>query len=320
MKDEVYYPGDNIEFIDDNTKGTVAGIINKEQILVNIEGLVVPVFTSQIVKTARNADRASSLEEKYNLISQKKGIVPEKLKNEIKVCFLNTGKTNTYSIIICNESYQHLFFTLYLQTNNEITDSCKAELSPNAKILTHNLRIDETHNYNLSLCFLLYEDHPKEIIKPTQIGFMVDEKLTARKKEFVPELGKEAIVVRIQTKKKLDFSGQKIEKEEKALPKEQHQVEKPINVIDLHIEKICKDFSRMTRTEMLEYQFNHFLNALEKGYAFGFSKMTFIHGIGTSVLKKRIYEYLKKQDYISAVSESDVHKYGFGALDVIFKK
>jgi len=321
MKDDIFYPGDSIEFIDDNTKGIVAGIINKDQILVNIEGLVVPVFTSQIVKTSKNAGQASSLEEKYNILSAQKGIVPEKLKNELKICFVSTGKPDNYNIVFSNESYQHLYFTFYIESGSEVKNNYKAELLPNAKILSNQLKIDSNSNYKLTVCMLLFEENAKEILKPMLYSFPVDEKLISRKKEFVRELGKEAVVIRIITKKNVDFSNRKIENEEKSVkPKNQHFVEKPINVIDLHIEKISNDFSKMTRSEILDFQYNHFINSLEKGYSFGFQKMTFIHGIGTSILKKRIYEYLKKQSFVASISESDVRKYGFGAVDVIFKK
>jgi len=317
---EIFYPGDQIEFIDDKTQGTVVAIINHEQILIDIEGLVIPTFTSQVIKISKSGNKIISLEEKYKDDTNKKNIETKPSANEIKIVLLDSESYEYHSLVIINDTHNTLLFTAYGEQNDEVFFNIKAELKPSAKTLLYNIKLKKnSDNQKITLCLLMHHEKSKSVIKPVVYSFLINDKTFLRKKEMIHELGKHGIVFRVNSVAPVEFKNVRLEKPD--TPAE-HKIDmiKPSHTVDLHIDKICDDFSKMTRSEIFNYQFDYFVNSLEKGHSFGFKKMIFIHGIGVSSLKNRIYQYLKSLDYVSSFSEADVRKYGFGAVEISFMK
>lgn len=87
-------------------------------------------------------------------------------------------------------------------------------------------------------------------------------------------------------------------------------------VVDLHIEDILEDHQGMDNSQILRAQVNYFTRCLENAIANNLTKVTFIHGVGTGVLKTTIKLILK--DYPSVtVTDSSMKQFGYGALDVL---
>ena len=87
-------------------------------------------------------------------------------------------------------------------------------------------------------------------------------------------------------------------------------------VVDLHIGELLDDYSKMENYEILRIQINYFTNCLESAIANDISKVTFIHGVGTGVLKTAMKEILKDYDRVE-YREASMKEFGYGAMDVI---
>ena len=63
---EIIISFDKVEFIDDNSSGKVVSIIDKNQLMIELEeGLEIPVNKNDIIKVSSRRSKPDSLSEKY---------------------------------------------------------------------------------------------------------------------------------------------------------------------------------------------------------------------------------------------------------------
>jgi len=89
-------------------------------------------------------------------------------------------------------------------------------------------------------------------------------------------------------------------------------------VVDLHIDELTENHSGMDNSQILRLQINYFTRCLDNAIANNFSKVTFIHGVGTGVLKTAIKEILKDYSNVE-LHDASMQQFGYGAMDVILK-
>jgi hypothetical protein len=85
--------------------------------------------------------------------------------------------------------------------------------------------------------------------------------------------------------------------------------------VDLHIQELVDDPGSFEKVEILEFQKNYILRCLESALAGGYTKVTFIHGVGNGVLKEVLTDILQKQEGIEYF-DAPMQKYGVGAIEV----
>lgn len=90
-------------------------------------------------------------------------------------------------------------------------------------------------------------------------------------------------------------------------------------VVDLHIEKIAKDFKSLSNSEIIEIQLNYFQRALNAALRSHLNHMFVIHGLGKGVLKNKIAEILKTYPGIKSYNNDYHPLFGWGATEIIFK-
>ncbi|MEC4113844.1 DNA mismatch repair protein MutS [Myroides pelagicus] len=89
--------------------------------------------------------------------------------------------------------------------------------------------------------------------------------------------------------------------------------------VDLHIEKLTKDYARMEKYDMLTLQLDTARGQLEFAIANRIPRIVFIHGVGEGILKAEL-EYLFSR-YVEVVAEdANYQKYGLGATQVYIKQ
>lgn len=85
---------------------------------------------------------------------------------------------------------------------------------------------------------------------------------------------------------------------------------------DLHIEKLVKNFKRLSNYEVLTMQTETAQRHLEFAIHKRIPKIVFIHGVGEGILKAELDFLLRKYRGIS-FREANYQKYGQGATEVI---
>lgn len=89
-------------------------------------------------------------------------------------------------------------------------------------------------------------------------------------------------------------------------------------VVDLHIEELIEDHSNLENNEIIRTQINYFTKCLENAIANNFKKVTFIHGVGTGVLKTAIKEIIKDYPNVE-IQDASMKDFGYGAMDLIIR-
>ena len=97
-----------------------------------------------------------------------------------------------------------------------------------------------------------------------------------------------------------------------------YKTDRFIAEVDLHIESIVSDHSKLEKKEILEMQKKLFIRCLESAIVEKLQKIIFIHGVGGGSLKSEINLILKQYPNIHYFDAS-MQKYGCGATEVWIK-
>lgn len=89
--------------------------------------------------------------------------------------------------------------------------------------------------------------------------------------------------------------------------------------VDLHIEKLVKNPSELTKDEILPVQVQIFEKQLELAISQGKQEIIFIHGVGNGVLKNTIQKLLSSHPSVDYYKDARKEKFGYGATHVKLK-
>jgi len=91
------------------------------------------------------------------------------------------------------------------------------------------------------------------------------------------------------------------------------------NVLDLHIQKLVKDYSKMSNHDILMVQMNRFYDFISKASRLGIPSIFIIHGVGKGKLKETLHEALETNSDVADFKNEYHPRYGFGATEVFLK-
>lgn len=97
------------------------------------------------------------------------------------------------------------------------------------------------------------------------------------------------------------------------------KLERPPGEVDLHIEKLTDQYNQMNNSEMLELQLQTFEEKLDSAIATGMDEITFVHGVGSGVLRTAIHKRLSQMQNIQYFEDTKREKFGYGATRVRIK-
>ncbi len=89
--------------------------------------------------------------------------------------------------------------------------------------------------------------------------------------------------------------------------------------LDLHIEQLVADSSKMNTFEKLQYQIFKAKEYLEEAYMLGIDKVYLLHGVGKGRLKDDLAVMLKSDPTVASFKNEYHGSFGYGATEVIFK-
>jgi len=89
--------------------------------------------------------------------------------------------------------------------------------------------------------------------------------------------------------------------------------------VDLHIEKLVKNFRGLSNFEILNIQMDNAKGQLDFAIRKRMPKLVFIHGVGEGVLKSELEFLFSKYDGVT-FKEASYQKYGVGATEVHVKQ
>jgi hypothetical protein len=90
--------------------------------------------------------------------------------------------------------------------------------------------------------------------------------------------------------------------------------------IDLHIEALYDDHSRLHARDIIRIQLNSAIDYLDKAYRSSWDEVYLIHGIGSGRLRDKIHELLRHRPDVLFFSNEYHPRFGWGATVVRFKR
>ena len=106
---------------------------------------------------------------------------------------------------------------------------------------------------------------------------------------------------------------------EDARAKDQIKLTRPSAQVDLHIEELTDDYDSMNNGDMLALQLQTFEEKLDQAIATGMDEITFVHGVGSGVLRREIQKRLSQTKNIVHFQDAMREKFGYGATLVRIK-
>lgn len=98
---------------------------------------------------------------------------------------------------------------------------------------------------------------------------------------------------------------------------EKHLLENGIAEVDLHIEELVDDLTKVKSHEIIFTQMNYFIKMLDSAIENKLKKIIFIHGVGNGMLKQKIIEKLKNNYTDLVYTDASILRYGKGATEVV---
>lgn len=333
-----YQLGDTVLVLHSGEEGEIVDIINKEMVLIDVEGVRFPVYIDQIDFPY------------FKRFSEKK-IVPSK-KVE-KVYIDNVRKEKEAKKIIEEDGVWLSFIPVYDK------DVFEEDVIEKFKLYLLN-KTSKTYTCEYSLTFLGRPDyHHQHIIHPFSDFYLHDVSFEAMndspKIEFdfilaPPDKNKEPhfeTFLKIKGKslfKKIEEMKFKNEPNfsyllfEKYPPKNEmvvpdyeskiklydisrlkEKLEPARSVIDLHIEKLIDKWQSLSNFEILTIQLNEFEKYYHLAVAHRQPNLIVIHGVGTGKLRNEIHEILKLKREVKSFANQYHPNFGFGATEIFFQ-
>ncbi len=303
---------DKVRFLNEKLKGTITRIIDDKTVAVEVEdGFEIPVLKSEIVLETTN--------EPVNV--KIVTAAPPNNKPEGIYIVLEQRFNTYYYQKIYNYNSCDISFICYQKNNQDWIYKSHAVLKPNTGLLLDNVDFTETDKWpEFFITVSLHKNITDQIPEPQLFQFRY------KSKDYIhAEVNNEA--------KKVFFVKQesykakiKVEVERSITPQiqvqqtqDKHIFERPETVVDLHIEKLHTHSHLLSAEEALQLQVNTFNNNFEKALSLNYSKIIFIHGVGSGLLKNHIWNILSKSKEIRNYKEAMKEKFGYGATEIVFK-
>ncbi len=310
----------------DKQEAVVSDNADNDIIYVIADDMEIPVFAEDVdtnIPSLEPTIEQSKEKEKEQPVTN-----ANEEKTEVNIAFeplKNGEEIKEFKIWFINAPVKSdkIKYTLYEREDLFFTHTFKA--SPNEIIFLHTLEFDQL-NESPEIELQISEGE-----KTVQKNIRIKPKNFFNKLTFVQQLNNEAYVFSfgLDAEKKEEQNYQQFEVNHdrlrysmQAKPNigktvlHNHPAER---VVDLHIEKITKDYKKLSNNEIVEIQLNYFQKALNAALHSHLDHMYVIHGLGKGVLKNRVFDILKTYTGIKEFKNEYHPRFGWGATEIIFK-
>ncbi len=338
-----YQIGDDILVLHTNEEGKVTEILNDKMVMIEVRGVKFPSYIDQIdfpyfKRFTENKKILQHKKEKKFIEQLPKekskptetqvaegvwlSLIPKFILDEF-----GDEVVELFKLHLVNKTPKGYKFIYEQQALGEINFELTNEITASHDFYLHDIKFSDL-NDNPSLFFefsLLSADKKKAEYFETSLklkGKQLFQRVEEMKRKNEPT---------ISFKLFENYPDKTVEDKPRVPPyianeyaayeakKARQNLEPPRSVIDLHMEKLSSDFSRMSNFEILTMQLKEF----EKWYNLSVvhlqPNLVVIHGVGSGKLRDEIHEILKtKKDVRFFINQYD-HRFGYGATEIFFQ-
>ncbi len=334
-----YQLGDKIILLHSNEEGEIIEFINKEMVMVNVQGVRFPVYMDQIdfpyFKNFTEKKLFTPKKEKQYVDAIKKEKAGEQKEDGVWLSFLPVMDLDEFGDEVVKEFKLHLINHTKLVYNFIYCQSffgkkefeIKNRINSFEDFYLHDIPFDDLNdNPVFELEFNLDKPDKKKAdyfetnlkLKPKQVFNKIEELKKKNQAIFSFLLFNkypDKQFDNTDTDYKFSSKTQKVYDIRKA----KELLEAPRSVVDLHIEKISNDWRHLSNYEIMTIQ----LKAFEKYYDLALTHfqpgLIVIHGIGSGKLRDEIHELLKQRSDVKTFVNQYDARFGYGATEIFFK-
>lgn len=313
--------GDKVRVTKGKEEGFVTKIINEKLVEIEIEdGFRIPVLKNELSLVAAEETKHFERGEEPAKAPE---IRPKGKAADVGFCLaFHEINDKALSVFIINNTHFTIPYCIYLQNDKKTSGKSAGHLLPNT-----SLKIDEFDRRNFenwpeiiiqALFFSKKAEQPHNSLerrfKFKASTFFRNERIAPviLKKAYLFEIGTSAEVIdldELSSKLREGNLGRDLVNENSS----SLVMDKPVSLVDLHIEKLSKDAASLSSSQILQIQLQAFEKALDLAIAGGMEEITFIHGVGNGILRDAIHKQLSKESNIQFFKDALREKFGYGA-------
>ena len=345
--------GDKVKFLNENGGGIVSRIIDSKTVDVTIEdGFEIPTFIGNlIVIEPSSSDSARNLfDTDFDIkIPEEKTIQQEETPEDTPSALLNFSSltklakgvylafipqnqqfllTGNIDLFIINHSNFEILYNFHHKENNSFKGFDFGSVSANSKLLLQTFEREELVNWlNGNVQILFHSEKIEKILLPADSNFNIKGSRFFKEENYksysfieersliftVCEITSQVPIEENLKSKNILQSQSKMKEAGRNDFIDKHKIDEETAEIDLHIGEIKKEFSHLSKIEILNIQLNYFEKCLESALANRIKKLVVIHGVGQGILKSEIRKAFDK--YNIEYYDASIAKYGVGATE-----
>jgi hypothetical protein len=325
--------GDKVRLVHGREEGIIYAFLPGNVIEVEIEdGFRIPVLRSELVTISPvESQRLNRTPEGQSIAPQRERVTPRQAAFAEKGIYIAFVSVNDRAVTlhIINNSDWTVPFTATTQVEQVHTGLMAGLLKPRTSQKLTELQMKDFESWPVFTFNLLhYRDGNYDAVLPFQKKIKCRAQSFYKSKGPAPVLGKDAFVFQLDEEnvKKEEVITNKTDIQEQlrtslmgGATASKIELEKPEGVVDLHIEKLLEDFSRVSKEDILKKQLATFETSLEQAIGNGMEEITFIHGAGSGVLRDELHRRLSKNQHVQYFKDAQKEKFGYGATLVKIK-
>ncbi|NOQ26205.1 MAG: DUF2027 domain-containing protein [Bacteroidales bacterium] len=344
--------GDLVKFLNDVGQGTIVKFQDEKIALVlNEDGFEIPVLISELLKiegdyTFNNNEEQSSgntaSSKPQNIVIEEDDLEEDGLNtdSEAKVYFALVPKnqedmiSSDLDVYLINDSNFRVSYAISKSEDKFQSLFAYGNLEDNTKVILESIKREDLNKFEeLNFQLLFFRKGNYFLLNPINKTWTVKPARFFKQSAFTENdfFHENAFIYTLTTDEinlddhisDSDIEQSKKNKDQKEprkrLKSSKSGENKGIEEVDLHIEELVEDYSKLSNSEMLDIQMSRFATTLDGGIIAGTRKMVFIHGLGNGRLKHEVAKTLNRKYPKLKYQDASFKEYGYGATMVIIK-
>lgn len=323
-----YYKGDKVYLIENRETATVTRVEDEQLLFVEVNGMEIPVFASDITKEIPEECTEESKTETVAVLTEQ----TEELG--LFICLEPQKQLEVvshFSVYIVNSLNAELRFNFQFLHGEQQVFSLNKNISQQSAMLLYSIAYDDLNENPSFTLQVKRKDIDKEYLDLTQ---KIKPNNLFNKERDLPFFNNKVYAYQVlqhwseKKEHETDFRAEKLKQIEETVlrrirvnePKKKTISYEPVaHEIDLHIEKLFPDYKGMSNAEIIRFQIKSFRSALEKAIAGGVKEFYVIHGLGKGKLKEEIFRILPEYPQVKSFRNEYHPRYGFGATEIFLE-
>jgi len=313
-----YKLGDFVRFVDEKMEGFVTRIIDDEMIGVTGEDeFEIPVLASKVT-TVHGYQSKETLQ---NKATEELAIPVAEFKTKgIYIGVVSDPKANSVvHFHLINDTSFQILLSLTTDKQQVFKGEYAGTIAPKSAIKIYSAQLADLQLWpKFIFNALFYTTQNIQPIAPLTVSEKFKAKDFSGAKKQLPLLNQLGWLLQLDEPEFI-IDARQLKESFYNPAEEKVKTEKPVQEVDLHIDKLRDDHQFLNGSEILQIQLTVFNKALDAAIVHQLPDVTFVHGAGNGVLKHELHKLLSKNNKIQTFMDARKEKFGYGATKVILK-